>query len=166
MTIHQAEQFIRDYQKVLADVTKRGSRRDPSLLPAPKEQIIKSIKLQIAQLFYLNSHTNEDFLRPLINAAVFIDSFSELPLETSDFIESMHRRRREMDSFYLELIKLDRTDSFYWQRIFTMLGISSETRKTSFLEGMKQRLGIGSRAGFPGTDDLTGRRPVGRLTID
>ena len=166
MTTYQAEQFIRDYQRVLADDTKRGSRRDPALLPAPKDQILKAIKLELAQLFFLNSHTNEDLVKPLTNAAMFIDSFNELPMEPSDFIESMHRRRREIDSFYVELLRLDRADPFYWQRVFTILGISCETRKTTFLEGMKQRLGMGARSGFPDGEDLNGRRPMGRLTID
>ena len=48
MTITEAEQFIRSYQEVLSDETKRGSRRDPSLLPAPKEWVMKAIKLEIA----------------------------------------------------------------------------------------------------------------------
>ena len=108
MTITQAEQFIRAYQEILADESKRGSRRDPSVLPAPKEWVLKAIKLEMAQLFLLNSHTNESVTRPLINAAMFLDSFSELPFEPSEFIESMHRRRREIDSFYVELLKLDR----------------------------------------------------------
>src|SRR5262249_23272923 len=103
MTIQQAERFIKDYLKLLTDDSKRGSRRDPSLLPVPKDEIIKAIKLELAQLFLLNSHTNEELTKPLINGAMFIDSFSDLPFEASDFIESMHRRRREIDSFYVEL---------------------------------------------------------------
>jgi hypothetical protein len=166
MTIQQAEQCIRDYQEVLADDEKRGSRRDPALLPVPKERVMKAIKLEIAHLFYLNSHTNEDLIKPLTNAAMFLDSFSEMPLETSEFIESMHRRRREIDTFYVELLALDRGDPFFWQRVYTMLGIGSETRKTSFLDGVKQRLGIGSRTASSESDTTIGRRPVGRLTID
>jgi len=166
MTTRQAEQWIQDYQKVLANNNKRGSRRDPTLLPAPKEQIVKAIKLQLAQLFLVNSHTNEDLTRPLINAAMFLDSFSELPIEAAEFIEAMHRRRHEIDSFCVNLLTLDRRDPFYWQRIYTMLGISSETRKTSFLEGMKHRFGIGSPAGLPQAEDSAGPRPVGRLTLD
>ncbi len=166
MTIQQAEQCIREYQEVLSDDSKRGSRRDPSLLPVPKERVMKAIKLEMAQLFFLNSHTNEALLKPLVNAAMFLDSFTELPLETSEFIESMHRRRREIDEYYVELVRLDRTDAFFWQRVYTMLGIGSETRKTSFIEGVKQRLGISSRTAPAESDTVTGRRPVGRLTID
>ena len=166
MTITQAEQFIRAYLQVLSDDTKRGSRRDPSLLPAPKERVMKAIKLEMAQLFLLNSHTNEDFTKPLVNAALFLDSFSELPLETAEFIESMHRRRREIDSFYVELLKLDRADPFFWQRIYTMLDIGVETKKTSFFTELRQRFGLGSRSAFAGGEEFNGRRPVGRLTID
>jgi hypothetical protein len=166
MTIQQAEQFIRDYQQVLSDDTKRGSRRDPGLLPAPKEEVMKALKLELAQLFSLNSHTNEDLIKPLTNAAMFLDSFSELPMEPSDFIESMHRRRREIDSFYVELLALDRGDSYFWQRVYSLVGINSETKKTSFFAGMKQRLGMGSHPGSPEAEEFQGRRSVGRLTID
>ena len=163
MTIQQAEQFIRAYLEVLSDDTKRGSRRDPSLLPAPKDRMMKAIKLEMAQLFLLNSHSNEDQTKPLINAAMFIDSFSDLPLETSQFIESMHRRRREIDSFYVELLRLDRTDPFYWQRVYTMLGIDIETKRTTFFQDLRERFGLGSKTGG---EDAHGRRPVGRLAID
>ena len=166
MTIQQAEQFIRAYLLVLSDDTKRGSRRDPSLLPAPKDRMMKAIKLEMAQLFLLNSHTNEDQTKPLINGAMFIDSFSELPLEPSEFIESMHRRRREIDSFYVELIKLDRADPFYWQRIYTMLNITVETKKTSFFAELRQRFGLGSKSEPSGDEEFNGRRTVGRLTLD
>jgi len=163
MTIQHAEQLVRAYLEVLSDDTKRGSRRDPSLLPAPKESILKAIKLEMAQLFLLNSHTNEDQTKPLINGTMFIDSFSDLPLETSQFIESMHRRRREIDSFYVELLRLDRTDSFYWQRVYTMLGIDLETKRTTFFQDLRGRLGLGPKT--EGEETL-GRRPVGRLAID
>jgi hypothetical protein len=163
MTIQQAEQFVRAYLQVLSDDTKRGSRRDPSLLPASKDRVMKAIKLEMAQLFLLNSHNNEDLAKPLINAAMFIDSFSELPLETSEFIESMHRRRREIDSFYVELLKLSRTDAFYWQRVYTMLGIDIETKRTSFFQDLRQRFGLGSK---PEGEEFHARRPVGRLAID
>ena len=162
MTIHQAEQFIRAYQEILADESKRGSRRDPAILPAPKEWVMKAIKLEIAQLFLLNSHTNESITRPLINAALFLDSFSELPFEPSEFIESMHRRRREIDSFYIDLLKLDRRDSFYWQRVYTMVGIEIGTKKTTFFQEMKLRLGIGRQE----SEDTSYRHPVGRLALD
>ena len=95
---------------------------------------------------------------------MFIDSFSELPMEPADFIASMHQRRREIDSFYVELLSLDRTDSFYWQRVYTMIGITFETRRTSFLAGMKERFGIGSGSGE--TEIFNRRRQIGRLTID
>jgi hypothetical protein len=163
MTINQAEHFIRAYQEILADESKRGSRRDPSVLPVSKECVMKAIKLEIAQLFLLNSHTNESLTRPLLNAAMFLDSFSELPFEPSEFIESMHRRRREIESYYLDLLKLDRGDSFYWQRVYTMLGIEIGTKKTTFFQEMKLRLGIGPR---PESEEVPDRQPVGRLAID
>ncbi|SRR6266536_591964 len=163
MTIQQAEQFVRAYLQVLSDDTKRGSRRDPSLLPASKERVMKAIKLEMAHLFLLNSHSNDDLTKPLINGAMFLDSFSELPLEPSEFIESMHRRRREIDSYYVDLLRLDRTDPFYWQRVYTMLGIEIETKRTSFFQDLRQRFGLGAKIDG---EEFQGRRPVGRLAID
>jgi hypothetical protein len=165
MTIHQAEQFIRSYQEILSDETKRGSRRNPSELPAPKEWVMKAIKLEIAQLYLLNSHTNESITRPLINAAMFLDSFSDLPFEPSEFIESMHRRRRELDSFYTDLLKLDRSEGFFWQRVYAMIGIDMGTKKTTFFQEVKLRFGLGSRPATPECDQSS-RLPVGRLVLD
>jgi len=165
MTINQAEQFIRSYQEILADETKRGSRRDPSVLPVPKEWVMKAIKLEFAQLYLLNSHTNESITRPLINAAMFLDSFSELPFEPSEFIESMHRRRREIDSFYVDLLKLDRSEGFFWQRVYAMIGIDVGTKKTTFFQVVKLRFGLRSRSATSECEE-TGRLPVGRLVID
>jgi len=165
MTIHQAEQCIRSYQEVLSDETKRGSRRDPAVLPAPKEWVMKAIKLEIAQLYLLNSHTNENITRPLINAAMFLDSFSELPFEPAEFIESMHRRRREIDSFYVDLLKLDRSEGFFWQRVYAMIGIDVGTKKTTFFQEVKLRFGLGSRSATPDCEESS-RLPVGRLALD
>src|SRR6266568_3735931 len=163
MTIQQAEKFVRAYLEVLSDDTKRGNRRDPSLLPAPKDRVMKAIKLEMAQLFLVNSHANDDLTRPLINAAMFLDSFSELPLDASEFIESMHRRRREIDSFYVELLKLDRSDGFYWQRVYAMIGIDVGTKKTTFFQEVKLRFGLGSRVADSAGEESSGRMPVGRL---
>jgi len=166
MTIHQAEEVIRGYQVILADETKRGSRREPSLLPAPKECVMKAIKLEIAQLFLLNSHTNESITRPLTNAAMFLDSFSELPFEPSEFIESMHRRRREIDAFLVELLNLDRGDAFYWQRVYAIIGIDIGTKKTTFFQEVKLRFGLRSRSAVSEDEEASARQPVGRLAID
>ena len=165
MTIRQAEQFIQAYQEILADETKRGSRRDPALLPAPKDWVMKAIKLEIAQLFLLNSHTNEGITKPLINAAMFLDSFSELPFQPSEFIESMHRRRREIESFYAELLKLERSDAFFWQRVYAMIGIDASTKKTTFFQEVKLRFGIGSRSASAEVEAMR-RQPVDRMAID
>src|SRR6185295_12102835 len=99
MTIQQAEQLIRDYQRVLPQGAEKGSRRNPSLLPAPKEQLMTAIKLEIAQLFFINSLT-DDLWGPLVQGAMFLDSFNDIPLAASSFIESMQRRRKEVDAFY------------------------------------------------------------------
>jgi len=64
------------------------------------------------------------------------------------------------------LIKLDLADPFYWQRIYTMLNITVETKKTSFFAELRQRLGLGSKSEPAGDEEFNGRRTVGRLTLD
>ena len=96
---------------------------------------------------------------------MFLDSFSELPFEPSEFIESMHRRRREIDSFYVDLLKLDRSDSFFWQRVYAMIGIDVGTKKTTFFQEVRLRFGLGSRPAITECEE-PGRLPVGRLALD
>src|SRR5512135_2285437 len=117
MTLQQAEAYIREYQQLLSEDPRRGSRRNPNLLPTSKENLLRAIKLQIAQLYYINAHT-EDMLRPLIDAAIFVDSFSYLPLDTATFINAMQQRRTEFNEFYLDLVKINRNDRFFWQRVY------------------------------------------------
>src|SRR5262245_27191470 len=138
MTIDQAERVSKAYQDLLADEEKRGGRRNPDQLPAPKEQVIVALKLEIAQIFFIQAEANESLLKPLINAAMFIDSFNDLPVDAGTFLQSMQERQREMDNFMLELSKIERSHPFYWQRVYSLLGIATETKTTSFFEGLKQ----------------------------
>jgi hypothetical protein len=82
MTPQQAQDTIRRYQSVLAEDDRRGSRRDPSLLPTTKANVMKAIKMEIAQLHYIGSATDE-LLQPLIRSAMFLDSFTHEPLDTA-----------------------------------------------------------------------------------
>jgi len=164
MTIDQAERLSRAYQQVLKDDERRGGRRSPSLLPAPKEQIITALKLEIAQLFFIHAEINESIYKPFIDAAMFIDSFADIPVDAGTYIQSMQQRQREMNNFVLELLKIDRTHPFYWQRVYSLLGVLSETKTTSFFEGLKQRLRFGQKSADK--DEYTFRQPVGRLKID
>ena len=164
MTIDQAERVISAYQQVLADDEKRGGRRNPSLLPVPKEAVITALKIEIAHLFYIQAETNESLCKPLISAAMFIDSFSDIPMDAGSFIQSMQQRQREMEDFVLELSKIERNHPFYWQRVYSLLGIASETKTTSFFEGLKMKLRFGQKSAT--ADEYAFRRPVGRLQID
>lgn len=139
MTIEQAERLSREYQRILADQEKRGSRRSPTLLPADKTTILQAMKLELAQLFYIHADANEDVMRPIVNAAMFIDSFDDLPMDASQFIQSMQCRRNEMETFLLQLGRIDRSTGFYWQRVYALVGIKTETKNTSFFENLKQK---------------------------
>jgi len=164
MTVDQASRLSIEYQQIVESEEKRGGRRSPHQLPAPKEVIITALKLEIAQLFFIHAESNDALWRPLINAAMFIDSFDDMPMEAGVYIEAMQQRRREMDSFVLELLKIERNHPFYWQRIYSLLGIVSETKTTSFFEGLKQRFGLGQWSASD-SDQSGNRRPVGRLNL-
>jgi hypothetical protein len=165
MTTDQATQLSLDYQQVLADEEKRGGRRSPHQLPAAKEVVITALKLEIAQLFFIQAETNDALWKPLINAAMFIDSFNDLPMEAGAYIEAMQQRRREMDDFVLELLKIERNHPFFWQRVYSLLGIASETKTTSFFEGLKQKFRFRQKPGSVETDLFNRRQPTGRLTL-
>jgi hypothetical protein len=130
---------------VLADDDKRGGRRNPALLPTSKENILTAIKLEIAQLYFINSAT-EELVRPLVRAAMFIDSFTQEALDTLAFVQDMQRRQHEIQKFHQELMRIDRGDSFYWQRIYSLIGVSLETRSETFFDNLKSRLGLGPKS--------------------
>ncbi len=144
MTSQEAKDYIQKYLAVLADEGKLGGRRNPSLLPASRENILTAIKLEIAQLYFINSAT-EELLQPLIRAAMFVDSFTHEALDAVAFVEAMQRRRQEIQDFHSELMRIRREDSFFWQRIYALIGISLETKSHTFFDNLKCKLGIGFR---------------------
>jgi hypothetical protein len=144
MTSQEAQEYIRKYLEVLADENKLGGRRNPALLPTTKENILTAIKLEIAQLYFINSAT-EELVQPLVRAAMFIDSFTHEALDTAAFVEAMQRRRREIQEFHSELMRIPRDSAFYWQRIYALIGVSLETKSNTFFDSIKLKLGLGSR---------------------
>ena len=165
MTIEQAEQISSRYRDLLTDTDKRGSRQDPSLLPAPKETILKAIKVEIAQLQFIDA-LSEKLLKPLINAAMFLDSFSRSSLNSGDFIRAMQSRRKEIEQFVEDLSQIRRGDPFYWQRVYQMIGISLETQATSFFEGMKLKFGFRPKAPVAEPVRPSQRVSLGRYIIE
>jgi hypothetical protein len=163
MTPHEAQKIIREYQAVLADDTRRGNRRDPALLPASKEELLKAIRLEIAQLYYINSATDE-LLRPLIRAAMVVDSFTQMAVDAAGFIEAMQQRRNELEEFHHELLNLDRAEPFFWQRVYALAGINTETKSSTFFDLLKRRLGFG--APLARTPDKPALDAEGRIALD
>ena len=163
MTLQQAEAYTREYHQLLTEDSRRGCRRNPDLLPTSKDNLVRAAKLQMAQLYYINAHT-EEMLKPLIDAAIVVDSFSHLPLDTASFIYAMQQRRAELNDFYLDLVKITRNDQFFWQRVYALCGVSFETRRSTFIESLKLRLGIGVTE-TPAAP-LSNRTPMQRITID
>jgi len=139
MTLKQAQDYVRDYQVALNNHSDRGRRKNPSLLPTNREQVVQAFKLEIANLYYINCATDER-IKTLINAVMFIDTFTRDALDSLDFIEGMRSRKREVYEFYLELLNIDRRDPFYWQRVYALAGIACETKSTTFFETLKERL--------------------------
>jgi len=140
MTLEQADTLFLGYRDLLGKAHTRGARRSPSLLPGPKDSIMQAIRMIVARLYY-QGQDDEDTLRPLFEAAMFIDSFSEEPFESLQFLKRMQNRRREIVVFYQELFSIKRNDPFYWQRVYALAGLSTETKRTTFFEHIKDRLG-------------------------
>jgi hypothetical protein len=57
----------------------------------------------------------------------------------------MKQRRREVIDFYQETLNIPRQDPFFWQRVYALAGISCETKRTTFFEHIRQRLGVAPR---------------------
>jgi hypothetical protein len=94
----------------------------------------------VAQLYY-QGLDDDDSLKPLVQAAMFLDSFSDDPLDSLNFVELMQSRRREIIQFYQDLFGIQRNDPYYWQRVYALAGISTETKRSTFFEHIKARLG-------------------------
>jgi len=96
---------------------------------------------------------------------MFVDSFSDQPLDTLGFIESMQQRRAEFQDFQTDLLKISRDDRFYWQRVYSLTGVTFETKRTTFVDNLKMRFGIGVKTVSSDTMH-TSRRTAERITID
>ncbi len=145
MTLEQADSLFRAYAELLADEECRGCRRSPSLLPGSKDDIVRSIRMLVAQHYYRGTD-NENTLKPLIQAAMFLDSFSDTAPDSLEYVESMQTRRREVIAFYQSVMDIRRDDTFFWQRVYALAGINCDTKRTTFFEHIKSRLGVTSRA--------------------
>lgn len=138
MTLQQAENLIREFQQLIADESTRGARRNPFLLPAPKTTIMSAIKLLIAQLYCIGA---DDKLRldPLTRAAMALDSFNDMPLGATEFIVAMQDRKREIEEFREALLSIRRNHPFFWQQVYPLAGIDTQTKRNTFFENLRDR---------------------------
>jgi len=145
MTLQQAEDLFREYQALIADDSTRGTRRNPSILPVPKSQIMAAIKLLVAQLYCIGA---DDKLRlePLMRAAMTLDSFNDMPLGATEFIVAMQNRRQEIENFRKELLSIRPNHPFFWQQVYPLAGIDTQTKRTTFFESIRERLSMRSKA--------------------
>jgi hypothetical protein len=141
MTTEQAETIFHEYSELLRDEEKRGSRRSPTLLPASRETVMRAIKILVARLYY-RGIDNENTLRNLLQGAMFLDTFSDEAFDSLNLIDSMQKRRREIVEFYQELLNIRRDETFFWQRVYALAGVSCDTKRTTFFEHIRQRLGV------------------------
>jgi len=139
MNIDDAETILRDYRQVLEEEGKLGARRSPALLPTSKQQILDAIRILTAQLYY-QGLDDEESLRPLVQAAMFLDSFTNDALDSLRFVEGMQTRRREISEFHQELHSIQRNDRYFWQRVYALAGISTETKGSTIFERIKASL--------------------------
>jgi hypothetical protein len=140
MTLDHADALFRAYAELLSDSPKRGARRSPSLLPAPKRVLMRALRMLVARSYW-HGLDSADALRPLIEAAMFLDSFNDEALDSLKFLAAMQQRRTELLDFQQALTGIPRNDPFFWQRVYALLGITSETKRSTFFEHIKARLG-------------------------
>jgi hypothetical protein len=154
MTIEQAGRYVREYLELLADNEKRGGRISPALLPVSKDIMLQAIKLLIAQL-HLNRADLPERVDPLVRAAMFIDGFTYMALDSAAYLDSMKRRRQEMQDFLkaLRLVPLDAP--FYMQQVYTLIGIHYETPRTTFFQNLRSRLTLARRTPEHDTATIT-----------
>lgn len=148
MTISEAETLVQDYLQLLREEATRGARRSPSLLPTPKENLVRAIKIVIAQLHHQNLDA-EDRLKPLMTAAMFVDSFSDDPVDTTTFVKSMQGRKADVERFYAAIQRIAPDHAFYWQQVYALAGVPCETRRTTVFESFGQRLGLVAKPPAP-----------------
>jgi len=139
MTLDHAEALFRAYSELLHDPEKRGARRSPSLLPAPKRTLMRAIRMLIARL-YTQGLDRSDELRAIIQAAMFLDSFNDDALDSLKFLAAMQLRRTELLDYHQQLTTIPRNDPFFWQRVYALLGIVTETKRATLFDHLKARL--------------------------
>jgi hypothetical protein len=139
MTLDHAEALFRAYSKLLDDPEKRGARRSPSLLPAPKRTLMRAIRMLMARL-YTQGLDSGDELRAIIQAAMFLDSFNDDALDSLKFLAAMQIRRTELLDYHQQLTAIPRDDPFFWQRVYALLGIATETKRATLFDHIKSRL--------------------------
>jgi hypothetical protein len=117
-----------------------GARRSPAVLPASKEEIVLAIRMLTAKLYY-QGLDDEDGMKPLFRAAMFLDSFTHDAPDSIKMLESMEARRQQLCDFQQELVNVPRNDPYFWQRVYALAGISTVTKGSTFFETLKARLG-------------------------
>lgn len=144
MTLQQAEQLIKQYQALIADESTRGARRNPALLPASKSEIMSALKLLLAQLYCIGAD-DKKHVDPLIRAAMALDSFNDFALGATEFIGAMHNRKRELEEFRSDLQSIAPNHRFFWQQVYPLAGIDTQTKRATFFESLRDRLRFGSK---------------------
>lgn len=112
---------------------------------------MRAIKIVIAQL-HLNYADTAERVDPLVRAAMALDSFSTLPVDSADYIGAMQARRREIYEFQKELRQIPTADPItYLGQVYSLIGIDYEGPRTTFLQGLRARLASRRRvsAGSP-----------------
>lgn len=125
---------------------------------------MKAIKIEIAQLHYIGSATDE-LLQPLIQSAMFLDSFTHDSLDTAEFVSAMQQRRAELEEFHHALLNIPRDAAYYWQRTYALMGLKDETRNETFFDTVKRKLGMNPKETATGRT-TTRRTPAGRIELD
>jgi len=139
MTLQRAEQLVQHLQDLIADESKRGARRSPSLLPTPKPELLGAIKLAIAQLYMIGAD-DERRIAPLLRAAMVLDTFSDVPVGATEFVSAMVDRREEIEGFRQKLRSISKSDPFFWQQVDLLAGVELQTPNDTLFQRLQRRL--------------------------
>jgi len=139
MTLQRAEQLVQCLQDLIADESKRGTRRSPSLLPSPKPELLAAIKLVLAQLYMIGAD-DERRIEPLLRAAMMLDTFTDVPVGATEFVSAMVDRRAEIEGFRQKLRSISRSHPFFWQRVYPLAGVELQTRNDTLFQRLQRRL--------------------------
>jgi hypothetical protein len=76
----------------------------------------------------------------LLRAMAELDTFTTSHFSPEESRQTRQLRQEEFEDFQRDLHGIPRNDSFYWQRVYALIGVTGESKSTTFFEYLQQRL--------------------------